>query len=537
MTNYDPSDPRHERWHVPPGNQQPPNPGFPNQPSGSPSQSQPSWQNPPAPQTPPGWAGQQNPPSWQNQPGWQQQPQQQPSWASGPPNAYPQNQAYPYGPGQPYPPGQPGYNPSGNQYYGPNNLPQPPAPHRGKKKMGLFLSALALVFVLIITGGFFLLKSSGGIGGLMVSGSEYGKDLGTIEANGVLPYKVGFDEYNAEYNGEQTLKMEWLRVYMDKDLTTLAPQAKVETSGGGDLTVSPTNPYPQSCLDKGKGTAVTPVDNPTLNRWTQEQYWVAMYLNPKTGKQLDKPLVSTFHVKPSSLSAPKASVAIDASGHPVFSWEPVPGATKYTVMTMGQKGSNADLASMFPCKDVLGQTAESSLTYTFNDDEYNYQNGTLVQWHVSQDDALAPDADKSGSQNYTVAYGVYASDDQGNASFVAPIPGVGAKVPVQVAAITALMAHALPDVPYGWGTLPATLPVVMADGSINPAMPVEWDKGNAQWTTAIVDAASQGESGLPDGSHPALSIPYHITGTNLTGHFTLAGTSKEDVQARLAQAG
>lgn len=341
----------------------------------------------------------------------------------------------------------------------------------------------------------------------------------------VLP--VEYDPATITVDGQPAAYWDFAEVFIDPLLTIEAPDAYVDVDAGG-IRVHP-KPDPVRASAVGQSIDIGPGGGWGLS----DQYFIAEYYDPATGLKLAEPRVTAFTLD-AAVPTVDVSFAVDGDGVGHLSWDAVPGATRYFVISLNcdSDGFGTTLA------DIIGDTDQTSWT-TIEDDEQvqedladadswygvamqNYQFQTFVMAEDElHDEATVIDAAENLKPR---AYGVVAMTPDGTSPLsLLEDPTVASRLPTATAANAAQEMGVLArEETGGVGRLPLQYPITMADGR-TVLKPVTYD------VDAIVESYD-----VFDGLEKLwYYVPYEVQGTLFSGHLPVPGAvSVEDAKAK-----
>lgn len=256
------------------------------------------------------------------------------------------------------------------------------------------------------------------------------------------------------------------------------------------------------------------------------QYYLAQFVDFKTGEKLQKPIVTPFSVK-QSVDIPTPAVFVTETGTPSFKWSAVEGAQKYYIVAMSVPAEGSRALSQ-----LLGETTETEWTLeeeTYAGRAYSQNEAFILSRGLKRLDALLVDGlstsneiDKVAAENKLLEYqstpedttyiGViaytgedYSAIGEGNIDELRP------QMPLDLATQTAAQKYKVSFSQDSFDKLPATYPVVMVDGSI-AQLPVIYELDKVYIRTPV------------GASVPGAVIPYKIKGTLFGGTATVDGS-------------
>ncbi|MEV7974272.1 transglutaminase domain-containing protein [Cellulomonas sp. NPDC089187] len=296
-----------------------------------------------------------------------------------------------------------------------------------------------------------------------------------------------------------------LAVYLDRDLTVRAPDAQIADTADGYAATPQT-----STAWAGAGAQQIGVES---GSWGFAQvYYLALLVDPGTGEPVEEPQVSAFTVR-TPVAAPTLDVTVDDDGVGQVGWQPVDGATGYRVLRLGSDGVRVLHSETDPGWATTEQPITSLASSWSAQSEHQHEDLVTVRY---SDDALRGDDFIEDNPTDQVTYLVQTVTTENRASGVATVPtDLPARLPDAVA-VHALAELGLSlDQPIDPGTLPAQVPVSMADGRTR-MFPVSY------LAEPVSAAGGWGASMTVDGTRFRLTIP--ITSADV-------GSAQQAIQA------
>jgi len=252
-----------------------------------------------------------------------------------------------------------------------------------------------------------------------------------------------------------------------------------------------------------------------------DEYFIVQKFDPKSGKPLQKPLVTRFTVK-KTISKPVVSFSVDNQGVGHFSWEPVENATKYYIVKI-EKGDT--------WLKIIGSTAKTEwstveqdefyLKYLERGDEIVTQNREFKNFHYSDDDLISYGMFKQKQEIKDNMFGIVAANDTDTSAFYA-INGSSLenRLPYSVA------YHAVGEMKANVGDIrtfddiPTHLPVIMADSS-TALRPIVIDISNIKiGEKSLFDKDDNGKISFNKKVSTCI-VPYTIKDTMFKGEYRL----------------
>lgn len=330
---------------------------------------------------------------------------------------------------------------------------------------------------------------------------------------GKLSFSIRFNPDNVVIKGKKVRESsEWIGVYIDPQLKQRAPEARVSVKGR-QITIGP---------DKAEGYPAAGNENPlfTSKSWvSSERYYIAMSLDPTSGKWLEKPMISEFEVKP-QLEKPVIRVSVDSNGFLNLSWQKIDGAERYFITRLDTlPGAHAAIATTLA---EVSQTTWSSETFEHVSApmEAYHQNDPLVALISGED---LPENAKAEKSIGVVAQGA------GGTSWAMIDPSILAHVPLK-AAISSLKT-AGPDGNMALSSVPKTLPVLMADGRIQENK-VIYDLSTSVELQSYVQAVDSSGNAFTL-KVPAVSVAFKVENSCWSGGYQQAGHTIEEAHQLL----
>lgn len=422
-----------------------------------------------------------------------------------------------------------------------------------------------------------LVALAGGFGLVHLLGGEDEKDRDALAQSTTQPVYLGDLEFadvllDVEPTHEFQIPIGWdpealtdvpqgsavdastARVFVDPQLTIPAQDANVFVNSWDRVVkIAPIDyAMPMSLPDANDslGYSDEQVELNTAGEWGMYQaYYIAEYRDSTTGEVLPAPRVTAFTVA-DDLPAVSSSVRVDGQGVATFTWQAVPGATKYYVMRAD--GDNAR---------IIGTTTATSWTSIEQDRDIQralaatsvyerdiiMMNGALASSGASDDD-LAGGFGDAGGKDAAPGFGVVAVTADGTGplridpgtDLVAQLPDVIALTAVQELGIQGRDVRTL-------DALPATYPISLADGS-TVMRTVEYDVDGVAATDVLAGNLDDAGNVTETWHETEYTIPYRVAGTMFTGTYTVeaadlatavagAEAANQRAQAALARTG
>lgn len=305
---------------------------------------------------------------------------------------------------------------------------------------------------------------------------EYNGKTITLKRTEPLIIELGYNPWMEETDIEDAFA-----VYQDADLNYLVDVGSYEyDEENKTLTIEP--PYygigelDSSELDLSHCSETVLAENDVHGWGTLGQYYLATYVDVKTGKKLEKPQITVMKVDTELKTTPQMVFAPTEDGYATFTWQEIPGAEGYLLFKINKDETGLwDIASVFAdVKQNSWSCAEEKVISSYSD-EVLEANGRFVQFFMSDaseewikenaPELMNPDEEEIAYDEYWDEYfGVIAYSKQGCSSMSNLMPAKD-------------IAHMLPNLParilnddefYGVSgvlNMPAAMNVTMCDGS------------------------------------------------------------------------
>ncbi|NLK77703.1 MAG: hypothetical protein GX284_08350 [Clostridiales bacterium] len=156
---------------------------------------------------------------------------------------------------------------------------------------------------------------------------EYTDPMYNLEKNHVFTYDVGEAFFKSE-------EYEAFKVYSDSNFQNTV-NIKIEDNYDDDkITISPSLVFSYENEE----------DSRTDGTWgSRSKFWLVQYMDTKTGKELDKPIVTVFSIA-QELNTPTMKQSVGGDGYYKLSWSKVDGADYYEVYEYDKGLDYASLA-------------------------------------------------------------------------------------------------------------------------------------------------------------------------------------------------
>ncbi len=482
--------------------------------------------------------------------------QNEPSPYFSPQNTVPTGPA-PIAPTPPTPPQQP------------QPLPQPPVEPPAEPKKSFFsrikdlflrnkkvsIITSAGTLVLLAVGGYFAVQNFTGSSALAQSFRDnspyvYKKALTDVSPKKEFKFAHSLksspspieDEGQAEGYYSQVDLNSYVGVYTDPLLSKRASSMIIEM--GGNITVGP--PSGVSLRDEVAGDELEVTSD---GEWgLHQQYYLAEFVDFKSGEKLAKPLVTPFSVK-SEIAAPASQASVTTKGELRMDWAAVDGAEGYYVVYMNSVGGEG---AGITNGTILGQTTET--TWTDKAESYkgrvSEQNTKIAISREAEelsadvvDGANSKDKARSLKQSAALdsfllkeldsAYiGVIAiKDGEFSPLGEADIEEIRPQLPIDKATYTAEKDD-IKLLVKSFDKVPSTYPVVMADGSI-ARLNLILDQSKVKVERRAVFEGDLFNSFNVAGYETRVTVPYTIKGTLFSGNVIIYPYGDQQVTAAL----
>lgn len=170
----------------------------------------------------------------------------------------------------------------------------------------------------------------------------YKDTIEDVKRNEKIPVQFGFDIKNGQFKNYTEL----VAVYQDPELTQRvgthfewdaeSQMLKIKPPRWSTAQISVTSKQVEEQKDLIFGyDKVSNVlfDKDEFEDWGNlSQYYMALYVNPKNGEKLEKPIVTPFTIKHEIKKAPEVKFRVNEEGKPEFYWEKIKGAKAYYVV-------------------------------------------------------------------------------------------------------------------------------------------------------------------------------------------------------------
>jgi len=275
--------------------------------------------------------------------------------------------------------------------------------------------------------------------------------------------------------------------------------------------------------------------------------YLAQWLDPATGRKLDKPSVTVITVK-GELETPKVEFRATDDGIGQFSWDSVPGAKEYMILEY-QKDDNTHTINA----NVIAETADTTWSDKVEEDSVSKDkwaaNARFKNYLISDDDWLNPAEVKAFSSQYDPKNGpakassdvnnyycVVAVSDSGTSMFSKEFSedDISAKLPYTVAyEMEKQSENGFASYVNGIGMMPAYRWVVMCDGRLSQRL-VHYDFDSAKQndnTEYVYDKDDM--SDMRAETVKTITVPYTVEGTPFGGTLTVENYDEKNWQAQL----
>jgi len=399
----------------------------------------------------------------------------------------------------------------------------PPQKQRSKKKLVIIIGATIAVILAAFALWFFL----AGPGSESALDREFRKNSAYVYKDAQIDVdtkeKFQFDHTITPKDGKSFQVYEakdYMNVFSDAALTQEA-NAQVSIIDKS-IIISPTN-----YVGAEDPVAEEEIRISNDREWgLNDTYFIAQYVDLKSGEKLEKPIVRPFSTK-KEIQTPIVSFKVNEVGTPSFTWSEIEGASSYYIVK---------LSDGYSLNTILGQTDETSWTYEQDKTGYfDPQNKDFFTGSYADDDLLDENS-KLDAQTELLEgdsdanYGVIAVTDDARYSSIGLIDtdAILAQLPYR----EATNAKKNMGLPVGNSAeidsldkIPTHMPVVLADKStVMKSVFIDTEKVEKSDKTIIV---------VGQGYITTLNIPYKIDGTALEGKFILRqfndGTYKADI--------
>lgn len=314
-----------------------------------------------------------------------------------------------------------------------------------------------------------------------------------------------------------------VQVYIDADLTVPAPDGFVGCKKGV-IQVAPnlswskvgvTTSISQTYPELGYGFKYPA--NSGDGTWSESSDYYIVQRSDAEGKALKKPIVTHFSVKQNNaVPQPTPSAVVDKNGSGVVTWQPVKGATAYYIIKIEHENGKPT-NSAYVQSTLIGYVDSGSKTsWTTGSQDFGSdsdfmqkfdQNSSMQAYSFSDDDVHSSSAVKVAVQDQnkkTYKIGVFAKTNAGY-SRVSLVQGLTPSRLPNTIAYNAVQE--MPNVTFNdkiaIANIPTQLPVTMCDGS-----------------TAMYSVLLDPKSIKLLPTQPNIAaVPFHISGTKLTGRF------------------
>lgn len=230
----------------------------------------------------------------------------------------------------------------------------------------------------------------------------YKDTIEDVKRNEKIPVQFGFDIKSGQFKNYTEL----VAVYQDPELTQRvgthfewdaeSQMLKIKPPRWSTAQISVTSKQVEEQKDLIFGyDKVSNVlfDKDEFEDWGNlSQYYMALYVNPKNGEKLEKPIVTPFTIKHEIKKAPEVKFRVNEEGKPEFYWEKIKGAKAYYVVQydydeehgysmVGMTRGITDKTSWSPDSNVMFNTftvAEVSRNEKWVVDKYGQGTGPVV---------------------------------------------------------------------------------------------------------------------------------------------------------------
>ena len=144
---------------------------------------------------------------------------------------------------------------------------------------------------------------------------EYTDPMYNLEKDHIFTYEVAEEFYDAE-------EYDAFKVYSDGDFEQAVNITVEEDTDANTVTITPNQVF---SYEEEEGSSVSD------GTWgTRSKFWLVQYIDTKTGKELEKPLVTVFSIA-QEMNTPTMKQSVGADGYYKLSWSEVEGADYYEV--------------------------------------------------------------------------------------------------------------------------------------------------------------------------------------------------------------
>lgn len=308
---------------------------------------------------------------------------------------------------------------------------------------------------------------------------DYSGDTININRNESLQLKLG---YNPWQDGAPDVSESFV-VYQDPELKHPVEAGYSWDEERSMLTIEPPVIGPAEVdsvemdLRHLSGTFIGTDDVPGWGNLSQ--LYLAVTVDTETGRPREgKPLVTILKVKAELDKAPQVKFSQDSSGSARFTWKKVPGAEEYLIFSIrSYDGALESYMNVFASAAGEEWTAQQSMSS--DNSETTAMNSIFSQYLVSEDCRGETDKEDWAEPDYEQFFGVIAVKADGSSHISNLFSGRE-------------LAHMLPNniafnsneetmgrSSEGTGNLPATMGIVMCDGTISQRV-IEYDTGSIE---------------------------------------------------------
>ncbi|MBC8062987.1 MAG: hypothetical protein H7Y18_20340 [Clostridiaceae bacterium] len=253
-----------------------------------------------------------------------------------------------------------------------------------------------------------------------------------------------------------------------------------------------------------------------------DEYFIVQKLDPKTGKLLEKPLVTRFTVQ-KTVAKPVVSFSIDDSGVGHFLWKPVANASKYYIIAMKEGALGTRILGTTTKTEWTTAEQDTILQRQLSRDTVTTQNILFKNFNYSEDDLRdTKNTVLAVKQRITKnTYGVIAATNDGTSAFTA-IEGdkIEKRLPYTTAynAVKELKANVSNVKTFD--EIPIQLPITMADSS-TVLRAIVLDVNNLKKGQII--RADKDDNGKISNRQTFATciVPYVVEGTMLKGEYRI----------------
>lgn len=405
----------------------------------------------------------------------------------------------------------------------PSNAPAPKSPFSSIKKKHIIISGSILLALIVVIVGSLIWR---GASQTAVASTPYDfREPQAIES-GSTELTIPMEKLSEDaFSFDKDLSEQPVRLFADKGLTqqinsgeymAIHDQKKKEVvlmPRGGESRFY--NPDTRENVEVGSASV--------RHQWNyRDTYYVVQYVDSKSGKELERPIVYPYTMN-RSLESPRVASSVDAQGHVELQWDKVDGAEKYYVVKFETDGGI-----------LLGETEANTTTWSsakFDEPNVRVQNEYFSNGVVTEDEARAKgyvgdpyDADKGEIPTYEIAVMAIKGNDHSSLG-TTNIRDLLSSIPYESASNATREIPAFTDLTLKTiNDIPTSLPFTVASGR-TVSQPLIID-------TTVKESRAVNIQGR--GMVNTLRVKATIKGTALSRYFQIEQYDPANIDASLA---